>query len=407
MGDESVVTKAGPATYGLGRFFSSLFKRTVPGLSFFSLSLVGVKAGASYPLLVEQGVPEKKPASAAPPKAPHARPDTAEPKRHAGRPKGRQNKDKTAIKWTPELRRLERLARQVLGLIGGLFPVAYLVLDGHFGTNNVVQVVRQSLGLQLISKLRHDSALFFPYDGPQKQYGPRRSYGVKLNYRVIADQYRVASTQEQKSRPDIYQATLVHQGFAQPLNGVMLVKTNRQTGARAHVVLFSTDLSLSYALIIHYDRLRFQIEIVCTQMTKAGDRPGWTDRDDITDFNLLIVDHDPVNQQFDELATLGEVQLVQGRLESLAEVLNIDGERGQINLFLRLCIQLTELLLQSAEGLGQFMTFTFKFTSADDFGQIDFKQSLLLSLELGNRLAQDLTTGLKCLTHGSLKIRAE
>lgn len=260
VGDESVVTKAGPATYGLGRFFSSIFKRAVPGLSFFSLSLVGVTAGASYPLLVEPVVPEEKPASAAPPTAPHARPDTAEPKRPAGRPKGSQNQDKTAIEWTPELRRRARMTRQVLGLIGGLFPVAYLVLDGHFGTNNVVQVVQQSLGLHLISKLRHESALFFPYDGPQKPSGPRRRYGDKLNSRAIANRYRVASTQAKPSRTDIYQATLVHTGFAQPRNVVMIVKTNRHTGAHAHVVLFSTDLSLSSALIIQYYRLRFQIE---------------------------------------------------------------------------------------------------------------------------------------------------
>ncbi|MBK8800021.1 MAG: transposase [Anaerolineales bacterium] len=41
------------------------------------------------------------------------------------------------------------------------FPLTYLVLDGHFGNNNVCQMVQQSLGLHLISKLRHDSALYF------------------------------------------------------------------------------------------------------------------------------------------------------------------------------------------------------------------------------------------------------
>ena len=48
-------------------------------------------------------------------------------------------------------------------LIERVHPLAlrYLVLDGHFGTNNVMQMVRQSLSLHLISKLRHDSALYF------------------------------------------------------------------------------------------------------------------------------------------------------------------------------------------------------------------------------------------------------
>ena len=35
-GDEVVVTKAGKHTYGLDRFFSSLYGKPVPGLSFFT-----------------------------------------------------------------------------------------------------------------------------------------------------------------------------------------------------------------------------------------------------------------------------------------------------------------------------------------------------------------------------------
>ena len=46
-GDESVVTKAGKKTYGLDRFFSSLYGKPVAGLSFFSLSLISVKERTS------------------------------------------------------------------------------------------------------------------------------------------------------------------------------------------------------------------------------------------------------------------------------------------------------------------------------------------------------------------------
>jgi putative transposase len=34
------VTKAGQDTHGVGRFFSSLYGKPVPGLAFFALSLV-------------------------------------------------------------------------------------------------------------------------------------------------------------------------------------------------------------------------------------------------------------------------------------------------------------------------------------------------------------------------------
>ena len=53
---------------------------------------------------------------------------------------------------------------------------------------------------------------------------------------------------------------LWHKLFADPLNIVVIVKTNQHTGASAHVVLFSSDLELAYDKVIDYYRLRFQIE---------------------------------------------------------------------------------------------------------------------------------------------------
>jgi putative transposase len=58
----------------------------------------------------------------------------------------------------------------------------------------------------------------------------------------------------------LYQAHLLHKEFAQPLNIVSIVKTNLRTQARAHVVLFSSDLDLAYAPLVDYYGLRFQIE---------------------------------------------------------------------------------------------------------------------------------------------------
>ncbi len=55
-GDECVVTKAGKKTYGLDRFFSSLYGKPVPSLAFFALSLISVSERRSYPMMVEQVV---------------------------------------------------------------------------------------------------------------------------------------------------------------------------------------------------------------------------------------------------------------------------------------------------------------------------------------------------------------
>src|SRR5437868_7813238 len=53
-GDETVVTKAGKHTHGLDRFFASLYGKSVPGVAFFTLSLISTIQRRSFPMAVEQ-----------------------------------------------------------------------------------------------------------------------------------------------------------------------------------------------------------------------------------------------------------------------------------------------------------------------------------------------------------------
>ena len=55
-GDEVVFGKAGKETHGIGRFFSSLQNRVIPGLSFFVFSVIHVKERQSYPIQASQMV---------------------------------------------------------------------------------------------------------------------------------------------------------------------------------------------------------------------------------------------------------------------------------------------------------------------------------------------------------------
>lgn len=54
------MTKSGKKTYGLGRFFSSLYGKTVPSLYFLNLSLISVKNRRSSPIMMEQVMPSVK-----------------------------------------------------------------------------------------------------------------------------------------------------------------------------------------------------------------------------------------------------------------------------------------------------------------------------------------------------------
>ena len=259
VGDEVVATKAGKHTYGLDRFFASLYGKPMPGLAFFTLALVSVQQRRSFPLRVEQVVrsdaekaASKAQAAAKKRKAPCA-------KRRPGRPKGSKNQPKAARTFTPELGRIAGWLDALLHLIAGVIPLTYLVLDGHFGNSNALEMARQS-HLQLISKLRYDAALYVPYTGPYAGRGPHRKYGAKVDYDHLPMQYLKETTVEGYIQTCIYQAQLLHKEFLQPLNVVIIAKTNLRTQARAHVVLFSSDLDLAYAPLVDYYGLRFQIE---------------------------------------------------------------------------------------------------------------------------------------------------
>ena len=260
VGDESVVTKSGKQTHGLDYFFSGLLSKTVKGLAIFALSLVSVEERRSYPLQVEQVVRsvEEKAAAKARQKKKQAKKKSTS-KKKPGRPKGSMNRDKTQVELTPELKRIRKMVKNQLAALQNLVTVRYLALDGHFGNNNALQMVRQC-GLQLISKLRHDAALYFIYDGKQKRKGPRKKYGQKINYQRIPEKYLVEQSTQDDTCTRIYQAVMLHPDFAQTLNVVIITKTNLKTGAFANVNLFSSDLQLPYEKIIDFYSLRFQIE---------------------------------------------------------------------------------------------------------------------------------------------------
>jgi len=134
-----------------------------------------------------------------------------------------------------------------------------VVLDGHFGNHNAVHMARQC-HVHLLSKRRSDSALYVPYTGLYAGRGPHRMYGSKLDDRRIPEQFLTATTVEGHLQTRIYQAQLLPKEFSQALNVVIIVKLNLPTQARAYVILFSSDLDLSYDRLRDYYCLRFQIE---------------------------------------------------------------------------------------------------------------------------------------------------
>jgi putative transposase len=259
VGDEVVATKAGKHTHGLDRFFASLYGKPVPGLAFFALSLVSIQQRRSFPIRVEQVVRSDAEKAASKAKAAAKKQTPSTTKRRPGRPKGSKNTPKADVPLTPELGRISAMLDALRHLIATVLSVTYLVLDGHFGNHNALHMARQC-GLHLLAKLRCDAALYFPYTGPYAGRGPRRKYGHKVDYDHLPVQYLKETTVEGHIETCLYQMQLLHKEFAQPLNVVIIAKTNLRTHARAHVVLFSSDMALTYAPLVDYYGLRFQIE---------------------------------------------------------------------------------------------------------------------------------------------------
>lgn len=250
-GDEVVFGKVGKETYGLGRFFSSVQNRSISGLSFFAFSVIDVQERRSYPIQSVQMIKEKEEAN-------QEKKVVQLEKRAPGRPKGSTSK-KGAVILGPELLRIQPVLQAFLAVWKGLLTVRYLVMDGHFGNYPSAWMVLQA-GLQLVSKLRSDAALYEPFTGKPSGRGAHRKYGDKVDIHKMKEKYLKSDTQEKGIRTQIYQASLLSQVFGFPINVAVIFKSNVASQSQAHIILFSTDLTLSYEKIMDYYSLRFQIE---------------------------------------------------------------------------------------------------------------------------------------------------
>ena len=176
-----------------------------------------------------------------------------------GRPKGSENKKKDDVELSPYLKNIQNMLQQVVQLIEKNIHVKYAVFDGAFGHNDALHMGKLG-GLNLISKLKKNSKLYFPYEGAYSGKGAHKKYGKQINYKYIPTKFLKKSTCKNSIKTDIYQMTMLHKLFSQQLNIVTIVKENLKTKARDFVILFSSDLNLDYVKLIDYYKLRFQIE---------------------------------------------------------------------------------------------------------------------------------------------------
>ena len=125
-GEATTITKAGKSTYGIGRFFSSIYSKTVRGLSFQTISLIDPISKKSWPLLIEKILPKDK-------KEDDTEGDKPKIKRGRGRPKGSKNKNKKEVELKREMTQLKAMIARVMGLVANVISPSIFCLRWRAG----------------------------------------------------------------------------------------------------------------------------------------------------------------------------------------------------------------------------------------------------------------------------------
>lgn len=185
VADESTITKAGKETFGVGWHYSGLLSKAVNSIQIITFSIVDVKRRRSYPIFTRQLQKYKSKNSS---KKKYTK---------AGRPVGSKNKNSKNIQLTGLFRVIYFYLSFILGKVK-IPNIKYVVYDGALGNNEGVQAIRRN-GLHLISKLKSNSALYFPYTGEQKKVGTRRIYEEdKIDLDNIDEQYLKETIEDKK-----------------------------------------------------------------------------------------------------------------------------------------------------------------------------------------------------------------
>ena len=174
---------------------------------------MSVKQRRSYPMVMEQIVRgDTRGLRSLPASEPPEETQQPVPRRNRGRPKGSRNRNKTQVRLSDTLKQVQTMLKALLRRIDDLIPVRYLLLDGYFGHNPGLQMTQQC-GVALISKLRINTALYFPSTLPSAGRGRPRLYGQRFNPQQIDVKYRVSTQTHENTTTEVYQAKLRHKKF--------------------------------------------------------------------------------------------------------------------------------------------------------------------------------------------------
>ena len=135
---------------------------------------MSVKERRSYPMVMEQIVRGDTRSSS--PAASEPRGETQPPSQRRTPSQG-ESEPKQDAGAAQRYIHLQTMLKALLTRVGDLIPLRYLVLDGTLDT---ILRLTQQCGVSLISKLRANTALYFPSTEPYAGRGRPRIYGQRF-----------------------------------------------------------------------------------------------------------------------------------------------------------------------------------------------------------------------------------
>jgi hypothetical protein len=132
-------------------------------------------------------------------------------------------------------------------------------------------------------------------------------------------------------------------------------------------------------------------------MTKWGGFSLGACGDHIANLHLVMGDDDVIDEPLYQWSALGTRELVHGGVQPPAKGLQALGQGGGIHLWLRLRLELAQLLGQALLGVHHLLSCALELVTPNDLRQIDFEPPGLLPFELGEGLPEGLPPGLQGL----------
>ena len=271
-GDETAEKKAGKSSFGISKFYSSLFGKPIRSICFLGISLVNTQTGKSRILSTEQLIKKEEPCTSKKQskskKKKGKSPSNYKPKgktKPSGRKKGSKNKPYEEPQHL-SYQLLKSSLKALLSLLEIHCPgliAPYLVLDAFYG-NKHYQKLCKLFGLDLITKLRSNAHLIYPYVGEQLLKGRKKHLGKKVDYAKLSAKHKVILPDDHllsEKGTQVFQ----FKAYAKQITGVLLniivvQRTNPKTKKTSQFILMSTDITLEAITLIRYYSLRYQIE---------------------------------------------------------------------------------------------------------------------------------------------------